>query len=375
MTPATPTLTRATGIFRRPDAATQWQLMWWRFKRHHMAMLGLSILGALLLIAVFAEFLAPYGPAQRDTRYLGGEPMLVHFLDDAGDLHARPFVYARVTRRDPVTLRQLSTVDRQLAWPIRFFVRGDGYRLWGMFESDLHLFGAEGGSIHLFGTDHLGRDVFSRTMYATRISMSIGLIGVAVSFVLGTIIGGIAGYFGGLADLMIMRLIEFIRSIPTLPLWLALSAALPRDWTSLQIYVAITALLALIGWTHLARTVRSKLLALREEEFVIAARLAGCSDARLIARHLLPSFMSFLIVDLTIAFPEVLLAETSLSFLGLGLREPAESWGVLLFAAQNVRSIAHLPWLLIPGAFVIIAALAFNFIGDGMRDAADPYAK
>ncbi len=192
---------------------------------------------------------------------------------------------------------------------------------------------------------------------------------------LGTIIGGIAGYVGGLTDMIIMRVIEFIRSIPTLPLWLALSAALPRDWTSLQVYVAITILLALIGWTHLARTVRSKLLALREEEFVIAARLAGCSDARLIWRHLLPSFMSFLIVDLTIAFPEVLLAETSLSFLGLGLREPVESWGVLLYAAQNIRSIAHLPWLLIPGAFVIVAALAFNFVGDGLRDAADPYKK
>ena len=368
-------LPRSSGAFLRPDQATQWQLMWRRFKRHHMAMLGLTILGLLLFISVFAEFLAPYQPTQRNPRYLAGEPMVVRFFDAAGELHARPFVYPRVNKRDPVTLRLTATVDTQTRWPIRFFVRATPYRLWGLFETDLHLFGVESGFVHLLGTDPLGRDQFTRTLYATRVSMSIGIVGVAVSFVLGTIIGGIAGFFGGLADLVIMRVIEFIRSIPTLPLWLALSAALPRDWTSLQVYIAITILLALIGWTHLARTVRSKLLALREEEFVIAARLAGCSNARLIWRHLLPSFMSFLIVDLTIAFPEVLLAETSLSFLGLGLREPAESWGVLLYAAQSIRSIAHLPWLLIPGLFVIVAALAFNFIGDGMRDAADPYAK
>jgi peptide/nickel transport system permease protein len=375
MSSVTLPLPRTSGVFLRPDKATQWQLMWRRFRRHHMAMLGLTILGLLLFIAVLAEILAPYQPAQRSVRYLSGEPMGVHFFDTDGTFHARPFVYARVIKRDPVTLRAVPTVDRQTTWPIQFFVRGEPYKLWGLIPTDLHLFGVETGFIHLFGTDSLGRDQFSRVMYATRVSMSIGIIGVAVSFILGTIIGGIAGYFGGVADLVIMRVIEFIRSIPTLPLWLALSAALPRDWSSLQVYFAITILLALIGWTHLARTVRSKLLALREEEFIVAARLAGCSDARLIRRHLLPSFMSFLIVDLTIAFPEVLLAETSLSFLGLGLREPAESWGVLLYAAQNVRSIAHLPWLLIPGLFVIAAALAFNFIGDGMRDAADPYAK
>ncbi|MBL8702839.1 MAG: ABC transporter permease [Alphaproteobacteria bacterium] len=349
--------------------------MWRRFRRHHMAMLGLVILALLLFVAAFAEFLSPYAPGQRNPRYLAGEPMVVRFVDSAGTLHATPFVHARANKRDPVTLRLTPVVDTGKAWPIRFLVRSEPYRLWGLIPMETRLFGVEEGFIHLFGTDTLGRDQFSRTLHATRVSMSIGIVGVAVSFVLGTIIGGIAGYVGGLADHVIMRVIEFIRSIPTLPLWLALSAALPRDWTSLQVYVAITILLALIGWTHLARTVRSKLLALREEEFVVAARLAGCSDARLVWRHLLPSFMSFLIVDLTIAFPEVLLAETSLSFLGLGLREPAESWGVLLYAAQNIRSIAHLPWLLIPGLFVIAAALAFNFIGDGMRDAADPYAK
>ncbi len=359
---------------KRPDIASQWQMMWWRFRRHHMAILGVSVLAAFTLIALLAEVIAPYGAATRNPRYLSGPPMGVHIVDSQGGL-STPFVHARSSKRDPVTLRQMPVVDEQRAWTIELFVHGDPYRFWGLFETDLHLFGVKEGFIHLFGTDHLGRDMFSRCMYATRVSLSVAVIGVLVSFVLGAVIGGIAGYFGGAIDVFVMRLIEFIRSIPTLPLWLSLTAALPRDWTSLQIYVAVTVILGLLGWTHLARTVRSKLLALREEDFVIAARLAGCTDTRLIGRHLLPAFLSYLIVDLTISFPEILLAETSLSFLGLGLREPVESWGVLLYAAQNIRSIAHMPWLLIPGLFVIIAALAFNFVGDGMRDAADPYAK
>jgi len=229
--------------------------------------------------------------------------------------------------------------------------------------------------LHLLGTDQLGRDMFSRVLYATRTSLSIGAIGVGLSFLLGISLGGIAGYFGGMVDSAIMRLIEFIRSIPTLPLWLALAAALPREWTALQVYLSITAILALIGWTHLARRVRGKLLALREEEYVLAARLSGCSDARIVIRHMLPSFMSYMIVDLTISFPYIIMAETALSFLGLGMREPIVSWGVLLYSAQNIRSMVLMPWLLIPGLVVIIAVIAFNFLGDGMRDAADPYTK
>ncbi len=360
---------------RRLDIATHWQLMWWRFRKHRMAMSGTAVLGIFLIISLFAEFIAPYGSRTRNTRYLQGPPMGVHLFDDNWNFHLRPFIYGRINKRDPVTFRLRAVVDSSIRIPLRFFTRGETYKFWGLFESDRHLFGAEKGLVNLFGTDQLGRDVFSRLMYATRISLSVGAIGVFLAFTIGIFMGGIAGYLGGIADELIMRLMEFIRSIPTLPLWLALAAALPRDWSALKVYLAVTAILASIGWTHLGRRVRSKLLSLREEEFILSARLAGCSDARIIGRHMLPSFMSYLIVDLSVSFPYIILAETSLSFLGLGLREPIVSWGVLLYSAQNIRTLAEIPWLLISGLFVVIAVLAFNFMGDGLRDAADPFAK
>ena len=360
---------------RRIDLSSYWQLVWWRFRRHRMALIGGTILSLFLIIALFCETISPYEPHARNSKYTQGRLMGVHLFDQDDNFHFRPFVYARVNKRDPVSFRLNALVDTNERWPIYFFVKGDSYKLWGLFENEIHLFGTEKGFIHLFGTDQLGRDMFSRILYATRTSLSVGAIGVFFAFVLGLTMGGIAGYMGGMTDELIMRLIEFIRSIPTLPLWLAMAAALPREWSALKVYIAVTIILACIGWTNLARRVRSRLLSLREEEFILAARLSGCSARRIITRHMLPSFLSYLIVDLTISFPYIILAETSLSFLGLGLREPIISWGVLLFSAQNVRSIVHMPWLILPSLFVVVAVLAFNFLGDGLRDAADPFAK
>lgn len=359
----------------RPDLASQWQLMWWKFRRHRMAMAGMVLLGIFMMMTLFAETISPYPPGQRNAQYVAGPPMLPRMIDETGAFHLRPFVYGTKAARDMKTLRMVYVTDMSKKWKIRLFVRGTPYRLLGIIPTDIHLFGTDQGFVHLFGTDFTGLDLFSRSVHATRASLGVALVGVTVSFVLGAAIGGAAGYFGGWFDNFVMRLIEFIRSIPTLPLWLTLAALLPRDWGPLATYFAITVILALLGWTWLARTVRSKLLATRQEDFVLAARLSGCSDARIIRRHLLPSFLSYLIVDASIAFPEILLAETSLSFLGLGLREPVESWGVLLFAAQSIRAIDQAPWLMIPGVFVIFAVLAFNFVGDGLRDAADPYQK
>jgi peptide/nickel transport system permease protein len=301
--------------------------------------------------------------------------MRIHFFDKNGKFYIRPFVYSYKTKRDPTTLRLIPSIDENKRLPVRFFVNGAKYKLWAIFPLNIHLFDVQKGAVHLFGTDELGRDVFSRCLYATRSSLSVGLIGVIFTFVLGLIMGGIAGFIGGTIDNIIMRLIEFIRSLPEIPLWLGLSASLPRDWSALKVYFAITIILSLISWTNLARRVRSKLLALREEDFIISAKLAGCSRGRIISRHLLPSFSSYIIVDITISFPWMILGETSLSFLGLGLREPAVSYGVLLYSAQNILALAHMPWLLIPGIFVVIAVIAFNFIGDGLRDAADPYSR
>lgn len=353
--------------------ASQWQLMWFKFRRHRLAIIGSSILILFYLMAIFADFLSPYTPEEPFTKFSFHPPMSIRFIDEAGKLQ-RPFVYNTVSKRDPTTLELVHTEDKSVRYPIGFFAHSTPYKLLGLFETDIHLFSvAEPGVIFLFGTDDIGRDLFSRTLYAARLSLSIGLVGVGLSFLIGMILGGISGYYGGVVDMVVQRLIEFLISIPTIPLWLALSAALPRDWSVVRIYFGIVVILSLVGWGGLARVVRGKILELREQDYVLAARVAGVNESTIIRIHLIPNFASYLIVHITLAIPEVILAETALSFLGLGLRSPAVSWGVLLQKSQNIHSIALYWWTIIPALFVVLTVLAFNFVGDGLRDAADPY--
>jgi len=353
--------------------ASQWQLMWRKFKKHKLAIGGSIVLLILYISGIFCEFFAPYGLETYQIKYIHVPPQLIHFFDKEG-FHIRPFVYGIKRRIDPRTLRKIYSEDKIKKYPLHFLIRGERYKMWNLFEMDIHLFGVkDGGVIFLFGTDRLGRDIFSRILYGARISLSIGLVGVFLSLIIGLILGGISGYLGGVTDTILQRVIEILRSFPTIPLWLTLSAAVPPHWSPLKVYFGITIILSFIGWTGLARVVRGKLLALREEDYAMAAKIAGCKDMWIISRHLLPGFLSYIIVSMTLSIPGMILGETSLSFLGLGLRPPITSWGVLLKEAQNVRSVVLHPWLLIPGLFVIITVLAFNFLGDGLRDAADPY--
>jgi len=355
--------------------AKQWQLIWWRFQRHRLAMLSLILLSFFYLIAIIPGFMAPYTPQTRFKDRQQSPPAKVHLWDAEGNLR-RPFVYALTRELDQKTFKYIYTEDTTTPYPILFFVEGDPYKFWGQWETNRHLFGTglEGPPLVLFGTDELGRDILSRTFYGSRISLSIGFVGVFLSFFIGVTLGGISGYFGGIADEIIQRIIDFLLSIPALPFWMALAAALPRDWSVTKTYFAITVILSIIGWSGLARVVRGKLLALREEDYSLAAQAAGASQPRIIFRHLLPGFTSHLIVSLTLAIPGSILGETTLSFLGLGMQPPAVSWGVLLGDAQDMVVVAQQPWRLIPGAFVVVAVLLFNFVGDGLRDAADPYA-
>lgn len=352
--------------------ASQLRLMWWKFKRHRLAVVSLFFLAALYAMITIVEFLAPYNLHTRNVDYIHSPPQRVHLFNEGS--FVGPFVYGRTMKLDMDTLRRIYTEDKSKVEKLRFFCSGDPYKFWGLVPASFHLVcPAKDGELFLLGTDRLGRDVLSRILYGARISLTIGLLGVSMSFLLGIVIGGIAGYRGGMFDLITQRVIEVLQSIPSIPLWMALAAIMPVTWSPILIYVGITVILGMLDWTGLARAVRSKLLALREEDYVLAAQLMGASGSRIIGRHLIPGFMSHLIATATMSIPGMILGETALSFLGLGLRPPLTSWGILLTEARSVSVIAFYPWLLLPTIPVILVILAFNFLGDGLRDAADPY--
>ncbi len=358
----------------RISVASNWKLVWWRFRKNKLAVLSALVLIGFYLIVLVPDFFATQDPEATDARLAFIPVQTVNLFDGT---NFSPWVPAVVGKRNPVTLRMEWKIDETKKVPVRFFTEGFSYKVLGLFETNIHLIGPANPQsedrLYLLGTDRLGRDQWSRMMYGTRTSMTVGLFSVILSVILGVLLGGISGYFGGWIDLIIQRLIELLQSLPTIPIWLAMTAALPQDWRPDQVFFAITIILAFIGWTTLGREVRGRFLSLREEDFILAAELAGCSRFRIITQHMVPAFMSHIIATSTLAIPVMIVSETSLSFLGLGIRPPAISWGVLLQEAQTIQTIAQAPWLLIPGLFVIVAVLAFNLVGDGLRDAADPY--
>ncbi len=352
--------------------ASQWQIMWWKLRRHRLAVICGSLLAFFYASILFVEILAPYEMSSRHTTHIYAPPQRVHLFHE-GSLIG-PFVYGYKSQLNMTTMQREYVPDTSDIQRIRFLCLGEEYEFWGLIPGRFHLIcPADGGTLFLFGTDRLGRDMLSRMVYGGRISLTIGLVGIAVSFLLGITIGGLAGYYGGWVDNVINRIIEIFQSFPQLPLWMALSAALPANWSPILIYFGITIILGLVDWTGLARAVRSKLLSLREEDFCVAAQLMGASPGRIIGRHLMPSFMSHLIASATLSIPGMILGETALSFLNLGLRPPITSLGVLLNEAQNINVVALYPWLMAPVIPVILIVLAFQFLGDGLRDAADPY--
>ena len=357
--------------------ASQWKLVWWRFRKHKLAVVGGIVTLLIYLLAIFAEFVAPYASDRYDPSRTYAPPQPIHFFDTSdGSTRFSPHVWGIVSTLDTTEMRRKYLFDPNQKTLIGLFVKGDPYELWGIIPMDIHLIGALNSdtTVYFLGGDRLGRDLFSRVLFGARVSLSIGLVGVFFSLFLGILLGGLSGYYGGSFDLFIQRVIEFVRSIPTIPLWMGIAAAIPPRWPPLQVYFGITVILSLVGWTGLARVVRGRFLSLKSEDFVMMAELDGASTLRIIFRYLLPSFMSHIIASITLSIPHMIISETALSFLGLGLREPVVSWGVLLQDAQTVRSVISATWLLYPALFVVITVLAMNFLGDGLRDAADPYS-
>ena len=378
--PAAPPAPTAPGLVdgrvaeERVSVASQWQLMWWRFRKHRLAMVSAGIVALFYLGVIFADFLAYADPYASEGQRTLLPPQAIHLFDDG---RFAPFVYGIKGERDLTTFKRVYVEDTSRKLYVRPFATGFDYKLLGFIPTNMHLIGLDGAptetNLFLLGGDLQGRDLWSRLMYSTQTSLTIGLVGVTLSLLFGVVLGGIAGYYGGFADTVIQRLIEVLFSIPSIPLWMGLAAAMPRDWGIVQVYFAITVIISLIGWTTLARVVRGRFLSLRDEDFVKAAELAGAGPWRIIFVHLAPLFLSHIIAATTLALPAMIISETALSFLGLGLRPPAMSWGVLLQQAQNVQTVALSPWLMIPAIPVTIVILAFNFLGDGLRDAADPY--
>lgn len=356
--------------------ASQWGLMWRKLKKHKLAMISAFILFVFYATALFADFIAPQGLEDYSAVYSNAPPTKIHMFHN-GEFKG-PFIYSMDLTYDKFQ-NKIFKENKETIYPVAFFVKGTPYKLFGLIESDIHLFGIqepegkEAPVLMLFGADQLGRDLFSRILIGSKVSMTVPLLGAIISFVLAIVIGGISGFYGGLADTVIQRLIEVISSFPTLPLWMALSAAIPPGISVTRVFVFITIIMSALSWPGLARIVRSKFLALKNEDYVIAAKVGGVGDGTIILKHLVPGFMSYLIVSLTLSIPAMILGETSMSFLGLGMRAPATSWGVLLQECQSISNIANCPWKLIPVIFVIMAVLAFNFLGDGLRDASDPY--
>ena len=369
------TRTRRQKVAEHLLEASQYGLMLAKFKKHRLALVSFYLLAAIYLIAICADFVAPYDTQTRFGDLVYASPTQIHLRDAQGNFHL-PFVYARTSKLDEATYTYNFVDDTTQRFPLQFFVKGEPYKMWGLIPGDVHLIGIQSEQpLFLLGSDQLGRDLFSRIVYAARVSLFIGFAGVLVSFLLGILLGGLSGYFGGVMDLIIQRVIEFIMSIPQIPLWMGLSAAIPRDWTGIQRFFAITVILSLVGWTGLARVVRGKIISLRDEDHGTAAKISSASDLAIIFKHLLPGFTSYLVVHITISIPGMILGETTLSFLGLGITAPNVSWGSLLQQATDVTVIGFYPWLLFPCAAIILAVILFNFIGDGLRDAADPYSR